>query len=94
VFASCSHARALAAGLTCQDHISISTDQFSRVHKKKFDEMLRKLDSIEYAGLFKPTPALHYEDVVVPLSFSSRLFNPAKLTSVGLPSKVKSINHG
>jgi len=32
-----------------QDHVWITTDKFSRYHKKEIDEMLCKLDSTEYA---------------------------------------------
>jgi len=55
---SCSHARALAAGLSSQDHVRFTTDQLVRFHKNQFDEIPRKLDSSEIPRSFGkyPTP--------------------------------------
>jgi len=44
------HALALAAGLPRHDHVHITTDESSRFHKNKFDEML---DSTENPRSFK-----------------------------------------
>ena len=62
MFASRSHARALAAGLPGQDHIWITTNSLFRFHNNEFDEMPCKLKSTEYAHLFrtKLIPALNY----------------------------------
>ena len=59
-FASRNPARALAAALPRQDHVSITTDHFVHFHKDEFDEMLCKPDSNEYARSFrtKPKPTL------------------------------------
>jgi len=46
-FAFCSPARALAAGLPRQDHVSKTTDESFRFHNKKFDEMRCELYSTE-----------------------------------------------
>ena len=58
MFASRNPARVLAAGLPRQGHVWITTDQFIRLHKDVFDEMLCKLDSSEYARLFKQNQTL------------------------------------
>ena len=51
----------MSTGLPRQDNVWITTKQLVRFHKKKFDEMLCKSDSSEFAGSFrrtKPDPAL------------------------------------
>jgi len=45
VFASRSHARALAACLPRPDHVYITTDELFRFHNNRFDEMSRNLNS-------------------------------------------------
>jgi len=57
-FAFRSLARALAAGLPCQDHVYSTTDKSFRFHNRNFDEMRRKLDSTENPCSFEkyPTP--------------------------------------
>ena len=51
-FASRSPARALAAGLPRQDHVSITTDKLFRLHTDEFNEMPSKLDCIEISRSF------------------------------------------
>jgi len=58
VFASRSHARALAAGLPRQDHDWIPTKQLVRFHKKSSMKCFCKLDVIENARSIKPNPTL------------------------------------
>ena len=51
-------ARALAAGLPCQDHVYSTTDEPFRFHSKQIDKMRCKLDSTENLRSFEkyPTP--------------------------------------
>jgi len=51
-------ARAMAAGLPSQDHVWTTTKQLVRFHKNKFDEMLCKVHSSEYARWFEQNPNL------------------------------------
>jgi len=56
-FASCSHVRALAAGLPRADHVLITTNQLVRFRQNDFDE----LDSTDSESAFIQTilnPAL------------------------------------
>ena len=52
------NARALAAGLPCQDHVYITTDESLRVHNHTFNEMPCKVDSNENPRSLEkyPTP--------------------------------------
>jgi len=52
-FPSRSPARALAAGLPHQDHISITTDELYCFHNDEFDELPCKLDSTENLRSFE-----------------------------------------
>ena len=52
-FAFRSPDRALAAGLPRQDHVCKTTDELSRFHSKKFDEMPCKLDCTENPSSFE-----------------------------------------
>ena len=63
-FAFRSPARALAAGLTRQDHVYKTTDELFRFHNQNFDEMRCKLDSTENSRLFEkyPTPPYSFCD--------------------------------
>ena len=61
-FAFRNPARAMAAALTRQDDVWITTKQLVRFHKIEFDEMLCKLDSSEYARSFEQTkPCLKFK---------------------------------
>jgi len=52
-FASRGHAQPLAAGLPCQDHVYITTDESLRFHNNKLDEMPCELDSTENPRTFE-----------------------------------------
>jgi len=58
VFASGSFARALAAGLPCQNNVSITTDESFRFHNNNIEELRGKLDATENPCPFEkyPTP--------------------------------------
>jgi len=47
------YARALAAGLPCQDHVYKTTDGLFRFHNKNFDEIRCKMDSTENPRSFE-----------------------------------------
>jgi len=68
VFASHSHARALAAGLPRQDYFWLTIEQLLRCHKNEFDEILCKLDSTQFARFFEPNPRLPERDHLEPTS--------------------------
>jgi len=59
-FSSRIHARALAASLLRQNHVSIATEQLVGVHTTKFEETLGELDSTEEhtSVRTKPNPVL------------------------------------
>ena len=63
MFASCRHARALAACFSHQDHVWITTDEWVRFHNNEFDEMPCKPISTVNPRLFEKYQTLHLRNI-------------------------------